>query len=67
MIDDNGPRLAAARAEAARALLDALALPDGRNVRAAWDRMCMLHGRFGDVMKRAAFEQYLDELAGGAS
>lgn len=53
-----------ARNEAVRALLDALALPDGRHVRAAWDRACMLYGRFGDVMKRAAFEQYLDELAG---
>jgi hypothetical protein len=45
------------------ALLDALAHPDGRHVRKAWDDACLMFGRFGSVMKRAAFEQYLDELA----
>lgn len=50
--------------DAVRALLDALAHPDGRCVRKAWDDLALLYGRFGYVMKRAAFEQYLDELAG---
>lgn len=50
--------------DAVRALLDALAYPDGRCIRKAWDDVVLLYGRFGDVMKRAAFEQYLDELAG---
>jgi len=49
--------------DAANALLDALASPDGRDVRKAWDDACLLFGRFGFVMKRSAFEQYLDELA----
>ncbi len=52
------------RDDAVRALLDALAFPDGRNVRAAWEQAALLYGRTHDVMKRAAFEQYLDELAG---
>lgn len=50
--------------DAVRALLDALAMPDGWCVRKAWDDLVLLYGRFGYVMKRAAFEQYLDELAG---
>ncbi len=50
--------------DACRSLLDALAFPDGRHVADAWDRACMLLGRYGSAMKRAAFEQYLDELAG---
>jgi hypothetical protein len=58
---------AADRDDAARDLLDALSLPSGRDVRAAWDRACMLFGRSGGVMLRAAFEQYLDELASSGS
>lgn len=44
-------------------LLDALSAPNGRRVVSAWDNACLMFGRFGSVMKRAAFEQYLDELA----
>lgn len=67
-VDVDGPpsdaeNTAIARSEAARALLDALAMPSGRSVRAAWERMCLLYGRFGATMMRSAFELYLDELA----
>jgi hypothetical protein len=34
-------------ADAVRALLDALAHPDGRCVRKAWDDVVLLYGRFG--------------------
>jgi hypothetical protein len=44
--------------------LDALAFPDGRDVRKAWNDVLLLYGRFASVMQRSAFEQYLDELAG---
>lgn len=58
------PPIVADRYDAVCALLDALSMPDGRCVAKAWDRVCLLHGRSGDVMKRAAFETYLDDLAG---
>lgn len=57
--------LQVAKDEAVRSLLDALAMPSGRNVRKAWDDVTLLYGRCRSVMMRAAFEQYLDELAGG--
>jgi hypothetical protein len=50
--------------DAVRALLNALANPDVRSVRKAWDDLTRLYGQVGAVMKRAAFEKYLDELAG---
>lgn len=61
--DADAADLQIAKDDAVRDLLDALAHPDGRCVARAWDRMTMLYGRTGDVMMRAAFEQYLDELA----
>lgn len=54
-----------AKDDAVRVLLDALAMPSGRSVRKAWDDVTLLYGRFGSVLMRAAFEQYLDELAVG--
>lgn len=49
--------------DAVRTLLDALAYPDGRDILKAWEAVTLLYGRCGYVIKRAAFEQYLDELA----
>lgn len=46
--------------ESTRELLDALSVPNGRCVRKAWDRACLLNGRFGAIIQRAAFQAYED-------
>lgn len=62
-IASNGGSLISSRDDAVRSLLDALAMPDGRSVRLAWDHANLLFGRYGSVLQRAAFESYLEEVA----